>query len=225
MTTLTKERPILFRPELVRAIIEGRKRQTRRIIRWKPRVAGLNLHFSGLTAGHYCTDAPSSGWVLRSRDGRGTWNDRTFPIHCPYGQPGDFLWVREAFALRLDIKEDDDGHSRARRYVRYRADGGDLRDEFHVYGRWKPSIHMPRWASRLTIQVTNVRVELLKDITDGDVAAEGVTWNATGGPLTSRTRSFATDAFSHGWDKINAKRGFGWDVNPWVWVVEFCTVP
>ncbi len=96
---MPKERPILFSDEMVRALLANRKTQTRRIAKFKPYMPGqtLNLSFSGFDLGYYCTDVPSSGYVLRTRDGNGVWNDRTKPLHCPYGKVGDRLWVREAW--------------------------------------------------------------------------------------------------------------------------------
>lgn len=131
--------------------------------------------------------------------------------NCPYGQVGDRLWVREAFSL-------DIYHSAGA--TLYRADG---KETYVEYGtdrehriHWKPSIFMPRWASRITLEITEVRVERVQEITLGDVKAEGIT--------TSEGQNIVYglfDNFERLWDSLNAKRGWGWEVNPWVWVISF----
>ena len=116
---------------------------------------------------------------------------------CPYGADGDRLWVREKFCMAAD------GH------VHYAATDQAL-------GPWKPSIHMPRWASRITLEITGVSVEQLQDISEGDAEAEGTT------PYTAPAEMPAyKPAFADLWDSINAKRGYGWDANCWVWVLTF----
>lgn len=204
------ERPIIFSGPMVRAILDGRKSQTRRIATFKPREEGLNLGFSGLSVGHYCTGVPTSGWVLCSRGGGGCWNDRTFPLHCPYGVPGDRLWARETFLLRA-----------AGKHAVYRAefDPVDAAGFGAMYGGWKPSIHMPRWASRITLEVVSVRVERLQEISEGDAFAEGID-----GEALHRAKGYAPDAFRKLWDSINAKRA-PWESNPYVWVIEFKRAP
>jgi hypothetical protein len=246
-----KERPILFSAAMVRAILDGRKTQTRRVAKFVPREAGLDLNFSGLEAGFYCTDVPSSGYVLRSRGGSsGCWNDRTYPLHCPYGKPGDRLWVRETWSPTEDI----DG----RKLITYRAGGtrlvgADGKSIHHGEHRcaalvlhWRPSIHMPRWASRILLEVTEVRVQRLQEISNEDAAAEGVISCTVPESGCQCNR----DAFRCLWDSINAKRGpkhirrreargkptdrweakaaaavsrrsYAWAANPWVWAVTF----
>jgi hypothetical protein len=208
-----KEFPILFKAEMVRAILGNRKFQTRRIVKWKKPDAGLNMQFSGLQSGFYCTDAPASGWVLRSRDGGGCWNDRTERTYCPYGVVGDKLWVRETWAYAPDG------------YV-YRADyldGGDAQGvvDFRTGNVipliWKPSIFMPRAASRIQLEVLNVRVERVHSISELDALAEGVT-PAIAGVMEGWEHRFA---YRDLWNKINSKSGVDWDTNPWTWVIEF----
>ena len=131
-------------------------------------------------------------------------------IRCPYGQPGDRLWVREtwaAFGVREIPKE------RGCHVVIYREDEEPVQ---HAYG-WRPSIHMPRWASRITLEVTDVRVERVQDITLDDVNAEGVSESRT----TFIDEHNARGHFADTWNNLNAKRGFSWDSNPWVWCVTF----
>ena len=176
-----KERPILFSGAMVRAILEGRKTQTRRVV--KPTSGPHSIEKTICTPG-------SLAAFIRHR--------------CPYGQPGDRLWVREAWWKRPDGS------------ISYRADGNDF-----VAGgrpRYSPSIHMPRWASRITLRLTDVRVERVQDISVSDCIAEGL-----GYPTDDRYA--AVDNFKPLWDSINAARGYGWDANPWVWVLVFEPVP
>lgn len=207
-----KEHPIIFSGPMVREILAGHKTMTRRVVQWTPIEPGMNLTFSGLRAGHYCTGEPSSGWVLYSMGGS-CWQQRTKPQRCPYGVPGDRLWVREAWRQAYAKTTFSEG-------IVYRADkeeslGMDEYSDRHV---WRPSIFMPRAASRITLEVTGVRVERLQDISTDDAIAEG-----------SRCGSQSEGMFSHRhdferiWDTINAKRA-PWASNPWVWVVQFCVI-
>lgn len=175
----TKERPILFSGPMVRAILEGRKTQTRRIVKPQP---------------------VETEWRK---------------IACPYGQPGDRLWVRETFAT---------GYGG----VFYRASEGDKCKVISgAIVPWKPSIYMPRKLSRLTLEVVRVRVERLQDITDYDCAEEGccdrtpLQDNEPAGKfIRERQHSSAVRLrYECLWESINGKGS--WDANPWVWVVEF----
>jgi hypothetical protein len=181
-----KERPILFSGPMVRAILEGRKTQTRRVVKPQPYI-------------HADVDLVPLAEQLED------WRNK-YP--CPYGQPGDRLWVKEKFSTR---ERDNDPTPTG---IWYWADGQVK------YGNWtrpKPSIHMPRWASRIALEITKVRVERLDEITPSDVEAEGCGWfEWAGHPEWPPTAGFAQL-----WDNINAVRGFRWDKNPWVWVVEF----
>ena len=173
------ERPILFSGPMVRALLTGTKTQTRRVAK----------EF----AGRDDLDA-----ILRR-----------FPEQsgCPYGQPGDRLWVREAHWWFKDEHDPVTGYFPPKltiEDVEYRADGDDGRKV------WRPSIHMPRWASRITLEITGVRVERLQDISEADAVAEGVYTD----PACP-----AYDGYRTLWDQINGSGS--WDLNPWVWVVEF----
>jgi len=196
---------------MVRAILAGTKTQTRRLVRWPEVESGLNLAFTGLDAGFYCSGVETSGWVLRSRDGHGRWNDRSGRAFCPYGAPGDRLWVRETHGTV---------HGNGVRVV-YRADGDPPMglDGRPVGGtmKWTPSIFMRPRDCRLRLEVTDVRVERLQDISEEGARAEGVFSGAYdgGGPGPS-----ARDAFEDLWESINGKRA-PWASNPWVWVVGF----
>jgi len=172
-----KERPILFSGPMVRAILEGRKTQTRRVVKPQP------AHIPGI------------GTVLNI--------DTITGRACPYGNPGDRLWVREAWAHRRWML----GDASPNPTTVYRADGEDLKG----CARWRPSIHMPRWASRIALEVVSVRVERLQDISEEDAKAEGIDW-----VIGYRSR---IPLFSALWERIN---GLGsWNANHWVWVVEF----
>lgn len=192
-----KERPILFSGEMVRAILDGRKTMTRRVIKPQPRLTPSGLW---MRSGP-CEERLLYG-TIRHEDGS---TDKIHEWHdSPYGQPGDRLWVRETFACLEPL---------ARTPIIYAADRGP-KDY-----RWRPSIHMPRWASRITLEIAAVRVERVQDITEKDVEAEGLSlqpWSGEGPAGWPKTAGFAQL-----WDSLNAKRGYGWDANPWVWVISF----
>lgn len=214
-----RERPILFSTPMVQAILAGKKTMTRRIVKWQPYHEGesINFNFSGISLGHYCTGVPESGYVLYSRGGGGCWNQRTKPIHCPYGKPGDILWVREAWSKDKNNE-----------YV-YRANYGTTEDDSFPPSmfKWRPSIFMPREACRIKLRITDIRVERLQDISEDDAKAEGVS-----DPYDYQNPEYYEQphmrgleinksAFAGLWDSLNVKRGYGWDTNPWVWVIEF----
>lgn len=194
------ERPILFSAPMVRAIIGGRKTQTRRVV--KPQ------------SPHGYSGDMLDGSVLYVVNEHGDVSDLT-QIRCPYGQPGDLLWVRETWRLMCgDVRQPAFGHRCGRPCVEYRAACGTgmLGDMEKAGRRWKPSIFMPRWASRLTLRVTGVRVEKLQAISQADAVEEGV-----GGSSDE-----ALYEYRRLWDEINGKRpGCAWADNPWVWVVSF----
>jgi hypothetical protein len=220
--TTVRKRPIIFSGPMVRAILEGRKTQTRRVVRWKPREKGLNPNFSGLEAGFYHSDLESSGWVLRSRGAGDCWNDRTWPLHCPYGKAGDALWVRETwlelipehvvngkrYVYRADIRKDVEDSERCRKELHY---------------QWRPSIFMPRGACRIMLEVTKSRVERLWDMSHMDWRADFApdTGQVEKALTTFRGDDYRKEMSEALWDSINAKRGYPWSSNPWVWVIEF----
>lgn len=214
-----KERPILFSGEMVRAILEGRKTQTRRVIKPQPREDSWGY----------------SAWPRD--DSHITWDDIIIdPDYyiktgiCPYGQPGDKLFVRESCRAE-ELPSGLDG-------VRYVADdafvpientmlASERWGELFIYrgnrGAIVPPIHQPRWASRITLDVTRVRVARVQDISEEEMVKEGIVANMspTHAPYW---RQNVRHHFIDLWDSINAKRGYDWDVNPWVWVVEFRVV-
>lgn len=197
-----KSRPILFSGPMVRAILEGRKSQTRRIVKPQPPGSINELHGGELSkrAPYDIEDDEQRvfGWGFQGDD-----NDY---YKFPYGKIGDRLWVRETFAVCADCN------------IFYRADGKpDPLDGV----KWKPSIFMPRKASRLTLEIIGVRVERLKDISEKDANAEGFGVGAIikAERFECRYMSAGQYAFACLWDAINGEGS--WKQNPWVWVVEF----
>lgn len=203
-----KERPIRFSAPMVRAILEGRKTQTRRVVKPQPVIDRTWL----------------GGWKHETRKATTALGSPLIANACPYGQPGDRLWVRETWAPRtLGAWPLMDQHMKPI----YRA--SEDRPEWKQI--WKPSIHMPRWASRITLEVTGVRVERLQDISEADAIAEGVERTITGDGWRRYCNdpeleacgltpcASAANSFRSLWEWINSPDS--WTANPWVWVVEF----
>jgi len=215
------ERPILFSAPMVRAILDGRKTQTRRVV--KPQPTGTSdrprdrVHY-GIPDGYehdgetfYAWQA--SGWSAKS----------------PYGSPGDRMWARETWAVDAPLDEvrreceDVMGPSGWGHGPYFRA---DLVHENSGL-TWRPSIFMPRWASRITLEVVNVRVERVQEISEHDAVAEGLSndektkllWL----PCAEKGKAHISPVLAYRdlWNSINTKRGHGWDTKPWVWVIEF----
>ena len=207
------EKPILVSTEMVRAIQEGRKTQTRRVIKLPGKIGGLKME--NITA----DDKDCIAFVEHFN---------------PYGQPGDHLWVRETWQGN-------------RQRVAYRADmmsygiadtfnwiTGESEENAKIFPsivpqwktiKWRPSIHMPRWASRITLEVTGVRVERVQEITPEDCEEEGIEspFDVDDADWTAQSvwDMQMKGKFQKLWDSINAKRGYSWAANPWVWVIEF----
>ena len=235
-----KERPILFSGPMVRALLDGSKTQTRRVVKPSP-VA--DIRFCG---GAYIPTNKHGGIAVEAPH---------IASVCPYGQPGDRLWVREAWrigawneskgALAIDymasapektpwitVPEDPENYHGASVFEKYWIQSTDDcfkskfemddNDSYHWAPgqspcRIRPSIHMPRWVSRITLEITGVRVERLQDISEADAKAEGCTvWPECKEPA-------AINLYSLLWEKINGPDS--WDANPWVWVIEFKKVP
>ena len=201
-----KERPILFSGAMVRAILDGRKSQTRRVIKDFAIKRLSNRHEFATSGPHQLSMKETPGYAYVELD-----SGALVGLPCPYGQPGDRLWVREAFAVQQALWEMNHGPQP----VHYLADSPKEQIEDYT---GKPSIHMPRWASRITLEITGVRVERLQEISEADALAEGTAPSIVG-------RAFDHMKYRAGfqtlWDSINAARGYGWEVNPWVWVIEF----
>jgi hypothetical protein len=213
-----KERPILFSGPMVRAILDGRKTQTRRVIKPQPPEWIDELH-----GGQLSDRAP---YELENEDnqivGWGFQDERGTYWRVPYGKPGDRLWVREAWAVVPHVTDNGPKHKAKGdgTGVTWRADWNANPSGF----KWKPSIYMPRWASRITLEITGVRVERLGDISEADAMAEGAerpVLSATelnGMPVHPMTGGYA-DGFRDLWGSINGPEL--WAANPWVWVIEF----
>lgn len=192
------DRPILFSASMVRAILEGRKTQTRRA----------------------CKPQPDAGCIGNIGPGIPFIRGERRDIRCPYGQAGDWLWVRETFGYLRQFYECDADASGS---VIYRADG----EPKGCHGTaWRPSIHMPRWASRIHLEVIDIRVERLNDISEADARAEGAMYHDGQGIGHSGWRhdykdvhADARSSFARLWQEINGPGS--WAANPWVWVVEF----
>lgn len=203
-----KARPILFSAAMIRALLAGTKTQTRRVMKPQP-VSG--------SVSWGCIGGQGFGFIDA---------DRVF--HCPYGQLGDLLWVRETWAPRADEESSfrrwflhsEPERTGPRPECLFAADGGDPFIE-----RWRPSIHMPRAVSRLTLRITDVRVQRLKDIDGLDAIAEGLSSRDTPGNSWHWDRD-ATLGFSAPWrayralwESINGEGS--WATNPWVWALTF----
>lgn len=198
--------PIIFTGPSIPAILADRKTQTRRVI---DRVA-----FIGRITEFGQSDTRGYDWTFRDR--RMLWHDlrhSELMARCPFGEPGTRLWVRETWASVAAngiCHEADD-------YIVYRATDPDWSE--HEGWRWRSPIHMPRWASRLTLEITDVRVERVQEISREDAKAEGIAeYKAGDHEYDNRT---TVENFAVLWDSLNAKRSFGWEVNPWVWVLTF----
>lgn len=201
-----RERAMLFSAPMVRALLARTKTQTRRVMRtqpdadWQPAYYG-ELH--GLDKHGELTPDKIIGWGPVTEDG-------DYGYVCPYGAPGDRLWVREAFSGLCDYADEPPSAWGTNDPIWFWADGNPPSGD---WTRPKPSIHMPRFASRITLDVTAVRVERLHDISRGDAMDEGCPFpNMAQGP---DPRQWYADL----WDQIN---GHGaWSANPWVWVLAF----
>jgi len=182
---VNRERPILFSAPMVRAILAGQKTQTRRVVK------GIALDWltPGMFTPEYTAD-PENGL-------------------CPYGKPGDRLWVREAWARTIV--------GTGTEMVVYRE--GDNRTDYG--GPWKPGIHMFRRDSRITLEITGVRVERLQAISEADALAEGVEPSALG-TVRALHSSTARDAYLRLWESINGRGS--WAANPWVWVLDISVI-
>lgn len=229
-----RERPIIFRGEMVRAILAGRKTQTRRIVRPQP---AANLG-----------ELPGPAW-----------NSGFVDVACPHGRPGDRLWVRETWAkcdqmIGFRTTESDEGEDVAfaadKTALMWCMDGRRVAADTYSWNwgklRWRPSIHMPRWASRLTLEITDVRVERLQEISEKDAQAEGagIDWERVDSGRSVAESDYPCVAcsgdprgiaelchpigrgkpwrcvFANLWDAINGKRA-PWAENPWIWAMTF----
>ncbi|WOX99935.1 hypothetical protein [Dickeya fangzhongdai] len=217
-----KETGLIFNGEMVRAILDGRKTQTRRIVKGCEGAAGFSPEWDIKNNEFFA--------VLGEKDHTGM-NPVLGAISCPFGAVGDRIWVRETFSCIGN----EDGHpvnangdlcERENAQRIYKASAiqkpnnyglWTSPDGFDFDGTWTPSIHMPRWASRITLGITGVRVERLNDISDADGRAEGC-WRGRGFGSPDLAVSPA-DEFPTLWASIYGAES--WQANPWVWVIEF----
>lgn len=218
-----KEHPIFFSGPMIRAILDGRKIQTRRVVKlphqnplgqWEPiEVGGLN---GGRLANGETLPLQASIWHTRTGDS----------LLCPFGIPGDRLWVRET---TFDVErngyvgpvfvESPEGEQ-ALAWGWGEPDDPDYIEPYEL--RRRPAIHMSRAMARIRLEVTDVRVERLQDIKEADARAEGVTIDERDmNGYCAGEYSPCIRAFYELWDSLNAARGHSWDANPWVWVLEF----
>lgn len=214
-----KQHPILFSTPMVQAILEGRKTQTRRVVKPQPPTG--------------CEDNnPIIDWcdydnVLGWQKIYATWETKLHPdgFHCvvsPYGRIGDVLWVRETFAKCIGRKEITPSEManayewNPNRFIVYKADSKeDTHPDHPEWGKksWKPSIHMPKSAARIWLRISNIRVERLQDISREDAIAEGIVPDRADIPFKPQSKFF------HLWESINGEQSL--INNPWVWVIEF----
>lgn len=219
-----REHPILFSGEMVRAILDGPKTQTRRAIKPQPSGEGFKLLTCMSTTGDKKHEGRHHWAKLGGTDGLEIISDDGVYFASPYGKPGDRLWVQEAFtpSRRHGLLDSTFCH------LTYKADGFLKYNVLIPATHWhKPSSRnrskplsgrfMPRWASRILLEVTDVRVERVQEISNADIISEGII------DITcDKDRGLPLPIlFLRLWDSINEGRGFGWDVNPWVWVIEF----
>lgn len=205
-----KERGMIFNGEMVRATLDGRKTQTRRTVKPQPDEDGLVKVING-------------PWVDTS--------ERNY--RCPFGDVGDRIWVRETFQgplfdyEQMEAYLEDSSRFEKPEFCQYAADGGH-RPEYqdaddNLRHGWRPSIHMPRWASRILLEITNVRVDRLNAISQEDAQSEGTEltgWRPTySDPDSGGEVMTPYDNFAELWSSIYGDES--WKANPWVWVIEF----
>jgi len=190
-----KERPILFSGGMVRAILDGSKTQTRRVVK-DAQPAGIGrCHWS------------KTGWAHLRLSGGCSCQ----PVRCPYGTPGDRLWVRETFAQGVEGCPGG---------ISYRADHFDPKGDGPAHPmKWRPSIFMPRAASRILLEITDVRVQRLQEVSADDCRAEGHPADWSRSPDPEVHNDAARDWYMDLWQSINGSDS--WHANPWVWAITF----
>lgn len=222
------DKPILFSAEMVRAILEGRKTQTRRIVNLKGHAGQqVPLRFKYTIAGWWSVCEGEERFITIG--GEKIDGGLIGSIKCPFGKIGNRLWVRETWRLwdsksftsfgePLDPDVIEGSLSvYSKEYLKSRP--LDYHATNNDEGPWRPSIHMPRWASRITLEITGIRVERLQDITEEDAKAEGVDLNGPIGNISEYLKWPYAYHFANLWESINGLES--WDANPWVWVIEF----
>ena len=210
---MSADHPIIFSGPMVQAILDGRKSQTRRLMKPQPKV------YPGYEGWRWPVKMDGYAVIYGSEE------PERWLRYCPYGQPSDHLWVREAHAIVpatayrasegvvQTVNPHDTYYAAIYRQGFDRANG--------CFG-WRPSIHMPRWASRISLRVVEVRVQRLQEISEEDALAEGLPEApANLDPLQGIPWLSARERFQGLWDDINAKPDRTWEDNPWVWIVGF----
>jgi len=213
-----KERPILFSGPMVRAILDNRKTQSRRVVK--------NAHGAFWDHAGYKPRVSKLGFVVWFKVETNEYIPYAPMPTCPYGTIGDRLWVREKWAHDdpdcADVKCGNIDH-----IWWYASENKIVADSFAGKAHWRPSIHMPRWASRITLEIVKIRSERLHAITTADILAEGIKqtkdefWLGPLAGVPDYPWGRAELAYASLWNELNDKRGHGWDDNPFVWVIEF----
>ncbi|WP_444942744.1 hypothetical protein ACJJIK_10840 [Microbulbifer sp. ZKSA006] len=243
--TPNKEKPIIFNTEMVRAILDGRKTQTRRLMKPQPEPSPYGGHWWA------CDTVESMVNVEEQLNNEGGWAGFAGSV-CPHGQTGDRLWVRETFHIPggyLDqylIDEISQGITKREEQISYMADNPRLTP---ADGGWSPSIHMPRWASRITLEIAAIRIQRIQDISAEDAKAEGCYSNEEYADLAGKEniwpcrvcegyQAHSAMGIHFGWEEVDCvicdtpikrfrelwRSVYGednWNQNPWVWVIEF----
>jgi hypothetical protein len=225
-----KERPIIMSAESVRAILDERKTQTRRVIKSvRCRRGGQITEFG---------KSDTDGYDFHYRNRWAQWNDvsnKKMIDRCPYGAIGDRLWVRETWTTESALWDDDKSDAF---FLQVLAGGERLiykADDIVSYNKWRSPMFMPRWASRITLEITDIRIERLQDISEEDAITEGVDIESSHASrcIDIETAPYDNDlikgsailtVFKDHWNSLNVKRGYSWESNPWVWVISFKVV-
>ena len=212
-----KERPILFSASMIRALLNGTKTQTRRVVKPQFAADALPVEMPAID--------PAWGWVIPGHSGVWWCDAAANPDdlrRCPYGQPGDRLWVRESWRAPLAYELTPPRDIQPGTPIAFQADGAGTLPHINV-GKLRPGMFMPRWASRILLEITDVRVERLQDINEADAVAEGsFTW---AGEQDTPVRDLieARLVYRQLWEQINGTGS--WDAIPWVWAVSFRRLP
>jgi hypothetical protein len=209
------EKPILFSAEMIKAILDVRKTQTRRIMNPQPYLEPGTMKIA------IGEDVPTAYWHWKDE---WWWSDiqPSLVEKCPYGKVGDMLWMRETWRTHEKYNDLAPRNLPEDAPIQYKADLS-LTGSVGVYAKWRPSIFMPKWASSITLQINDVKVERLQDITLDGILAEGC-------PIEHRPEKCngmghaVYGWFEYLWDSINKKRGYGWGTNPWVWAIKFSLI-
>nr|BFD58945.1 hypothetical protein CKG001_10520 [Bdellovibrio sp. CKG001] len=215
-----KERPILFNAEMVRAILDGRKTQTRRVVKVPQPMPGAGFRVYQSSNGEWFFERGDIQWAT---------------FKCPFGKPGDRLWVKETWGWFTpnwdgiewvpdrpfkEVREKKFGQGYVDGNLIWAADGSFAwadEDSMEERSAWKPSIHMPRWASRITLEIKSVRIERLQDISNDDAKSEG--FDSLGADDFPHASWSPRQVFGKTWVSLYGEES--WQQNPWVWVIEF----